>query len=162
MLIKKDNHFVAVMTAVCKKDTIIPLPTLQIIIDKEKCNIDNYKSIFVGEALDFRFKGYSYKESIEEAGKEILSQIAFLVSSDVINRLLNNTIDNLYENSIPINEDKWDKYISLLRLERIDRIKNSFEKLKKLSDDDHIKKELPHIDNKEGEYAIEEIKYVAA
>ena len=157
MLIHKDNNLAAI-TAVCKSDAIIPLPTLQILINKEKCNVAGYKHIFVGEALDFRFKGYSYKKKIEEAGKEILDQIAILVFSDVTNRLLNNTIDNLYENSILIGENKWDKYMSLLRLERISKIKSSFEKLKKLSDDNHIKKNLPSIDSEEAAYIIKEIK----
>lgn len=160
MMLKNENSDSGIITATCNKESIVSLPTLQVIITKEKCNIDKYENMFAGESLDFSFKGYSYKDNIKEAAEEILNQIGSLVVDNVLQRLKNNTIDNLYENSVPINNKKWNAYLNLLRIERI---KNSLNTIKKILEIEN-NKILENIENIESHhsYSIDSIVESAA
>ena len=155
-LIDYKNQAVSIIAS-CNPQSPIELPTLQILIKKKG-------NTFVGEALDFRFNGYSNKEKIENAIKDIFGQISSLVILDMTKRLTEGSIDQLYANSNPLG-DKWDEYLNIVRHYRIKKIKESYKKLISNLDLDQIKEEnKKEIEKKfieSSEYNIEKIQEVA-
>jgi hypothetical protein len=110
------------------KKWILNLPNFHILAHR------NDDGVMCGRCLDFGIWAFSENKDDKAAVAEIFDNFAHMVPVYIIGRLKRGSIDNLYQNREGGLSDKWGDFFEIEAQNKIKRLKDSYNDLKKKID----------------------------